>query len=58
MAEQKFPDLIARPIAAQFMDRDAIALFEFQESNNPDHHRPASPTNSLAPPEELDPRPN
>ena len=26
---EKFPNLIARPIAAQFMDEDGIALFEF-----------------------------
>ena len=34
VAEQKFPGLIARPIAAQFMDEDVIALFEFDETNN------------------------
>jgi hypothetical protein len=28
----KFPGLICRPIAAQFMGRDLIALFEFEES--------------------------
>ena len=54
VAEQKFSDLIPRPIAAQFMDQGAIALFEFQESNDQitiarEHHY------SLAPPEELDP---
>jgi hypothetical protein len=26
-----FPSLIARPIAAQFMDNNAIALFEFTQ---------------------------
>ncbi|MDE0667417.1 MAG: hypothetical protein OXI48_00075 [bacterium] len=31
VAEQKFAGLIARPIAAQFMDDDVIALFEFEE---------------------------
>ena len=54
VAEQKFPDLIARPVAAQFMDHNAIALFEFQESNNQitiarEHHY------NLVPPEQLDP---
>ncbi len=34
VAEQKFPDLIVRPIAAQFMSNEEIALFEFEESNN------------------------
>ncbi len=34
VAEQKFRDLIARPIAAQFMEHDVIALFEFQASND------------------------
>ena len=33
VAEQKFPDLLARPIAAQFMANDEIALFEFEESD-------------------------
>ncbi len=31
VAEQKFPQLRPRPIAAQFMDNDGIALFEFGE---------------------------
>ena len=53
VAEQKYPNLIARPVAAQFMDQSAIALFEFQESNDQitiarEHHY------SLVPPEELD----
>lgn len=53
VAEQKFADLIARPVAAQFMEQGVIALFEFQESNNQitiarEHHY------SLVPPEELD----
>lgn len=30
----KFPSLICRPIAAQFMEDDLIALFEFEESQN------------------------
>ncbi len=54
VAEQKFPDLIARPVAAQFMEQSVIALFEFQESNDEitiarEHHY------SLVPPEELAP---
>lgn len=53
VAEQKFSDLIARPVAAQFMEQSVIALFEFQESNNQitiarEHHY------SLVPPEELE----
>lgn len=53
VAQQKFLDLIARPVAAQFMEQSVIALFEFQESNNEitiarEHHY------SLVPPEELD----
>ncbi len=54
VAEQKFPDLIARPVAAQFMEQSVIALFEFQESNDEitiarEHHY------SLVAPEELAP---
>ena len=30
----KFPQLICRPIAAQFMDKNLIALFEFEQSND------------------------
>lgn len=54
VAEQKFADLIARPIAAQFMDDDVIALFEFEEVDDQitilrEHHY------NLVPPEELEP---
>lgn len=28
LCDEKFPELVARPIAAQFMDEDSIALFE------------------------------
>lgn len=31
---QKFPSLICRPIAAQFMKDDVIAMFEFEEGEN------------------------
>ena len=54
VAEQKFANLIARPIAAQFMEDDVIALFEFQEVNNEitilreNHYR-------LVPPDDLEP---
>lgn len=34
VAEQKFPDLIARPIAAQFVTDDEIALFEFAQNDD------------------------
>lgn len=30
----KLPSLICRPVAAQFMRKDVIALFEFEESEN------------------------
>jgi len=54
VAGQKFADLIARPIAAQFMGHDVIALFEFEEGNDEitilrEHHY------HLIPPEELVP---
>ncbi len=53
VAQQKFPGVIARPVAAQFTDQSVIALFEFDESNDQitiarEHHY------SLVPPEELD----
>ncbi|MGA2066173.1 MAG: hypothetical protein ABSG86_14455 [Thermoguttaceae bacterium] len=32
LAREKFPLLLSRPIAAQFMEDDVIALFEFEES--------------------------
>lgn len=34
MCASKFPNLIARPIAAQFMSDDLIALFEFEPSES------------------------
>lgn len=34
VVKQKFPNLIARPVAVQFMDRGVIALFEFDEAAN------------------------
>lgn len=30
LCQHKFPDLIARPVAAQFIEADSIALFEFR----------------------------
>ncbi len=33
LCKHKFPNLICRPIAAQFMQDDRIALFEFEEGN-------------------------
>ncbi|MCX7723594.1 MAG: endonuclease [Verrucomicrobiae bacterium] len=33
MAKVKFPDLICRPIAAQFMAENLIALFEFEQAD-------------------------
>lgn len=34
LAALKFPHLICRPIAAQFIDKNLIALFEFEQSND------------------------
>ncbi len=34
MCESKFPQLICRPIAAQFMDDTVIALFEFEQTSD------------------------
>ena len=34
MCREKFPDLICRPIAAQFITAELIALFEFEEQSN------------------------
>ncbi len=54
LCADKFPGLIARPIAAQFMGRDLIALFEFEEGENgvaigsEKHYR-------LGPPDQLTP---
>ena len=53
IAEQKFPDTIARPIAAQFITDDVIALFELEETTGEitiarEHHY------ELVPQEELD----
>jgi len=49
---QKFPSLVCRAIAAQFMDNDVIALFQFEDSDdgiriaNEKHYK-------LVPPEEV-----
>lgn len=34
VCKDKFPDLVPRPIAAQFMSNNIIALFEFESSEN------------------------
>jgi hypothetical protein len=34
MCETKFPELVCRPIAAQFMDATVIAMFEFERGEN------------------------
>ncbi len=53
LCRHKFPNLICRPIAAQFMPDERIALFEFEESHSgiavslEKHYR-------LLPPEEID----
>lgn len=56
VAEQKFPNLKARPVAAQFMANGAIALFEFTELNNEitvarEHHYELVPPDLLTPQE-------
>ncbi len=57
ICEAKFPDLIHRPIAAQFMLNDAIAMFEFENTekgvaiSSEKHYRLVSPDD--LPPEEL-----
>lgn len=56
VAEQKFPNLKARPVAAQFMANDVIALFEFAEFNNEitvarEHHYKLVPPDHLTPQE-------
>jgi len=56
VAEQKFADLIARPIAAQFMADNVIALFEFEEGNDEitilrEHHYHLIPPDELVPDE-------
>lgn len=56
VAEQKFPNLKARPVAAQFMANGAIALFEFTEFNNEitvarEHHYELVPPDHLTPQE-------
>lgn len=54
LCENKFPTLICRPIAAQFIDDDLIALFEFEEGEHgialslEKHYR-------LVPPDEVTP---
>lgn len=34
LCSHKFPSLICRPVAAQFMENDVIALFDFEEGEN------------------------
>jgi hypothetical protein len=34
MCAHKFPRLVCRPIAAQFIDKNLIALFEFEPSKD------------------------
>ena len=49
---QKFPSLICRPVAAQFMQDGVIALFEFEQSEN-GVSIAAERHYKLAPPEEV-----
>ncbi len=54
LCEDRFPGLICRPVAAQFMDKDLIALFAFEKQDDvvkiitEKHYR-------LVPPEQLSP---
>jgi hypothetical protein len=34
LCTEKFPDLICRPLAAQFMAEEVIALFEFEDTED------------------------
>ncbi|MEW5874300.1 MAG: hypothetical protein AB1752_03860 [Candidatus Zixiibacteriota bacterium] len=49
VCKEKFPDLICRPVGAQFMRSDLIALFEFEDSgdelrvSSEKHYRLVSP---------------
>ncbi|MDE0269391.1 MAG: hypothetical protein OXI96_10260 [Acidimicrobiaceae bacterium] len=54
VAEQKFPDLIACPVAAQFLEDGVIALFEFEETGDEITITRECHYN-LVPPEELGP---
>ena len=52
VAGQKFPQLIPRPVAAQFMEDNVIALFEFEEANDEitiarEHHYNLVPSEEL-----------
>lgn len=53
MCRHKFPELVCRPIAAQFMEHDLIVLFEFEQGEEgivisaEKHYR-------LVPPEDID----
>ncbi len=54
MCALKFPHLICRPLAAQFMEKDLIALFEFEQSKDgikvisEKHYRLVKPDNLSA----------
>jgi hypothetical protein len=55
---EKFPQLICRPIAAQFMEDDVISLFELEESKkgfaiSAERHYRLVPPDGLTP-EELE----
>jgi DNA modification methylase len=49
----KFPSLICRPIAAQFMEGDVIALFEFEENQDSGVGIVSERHYKLVPPEEV-----
>lgn len=53
MCEQKFPGLFCRPIAAQFMTDDTIALFEMVEDEEGRVKVLTEKHYKLVPPEDL-----
>ena len=53
ICEQKFPGLIPRPVAAQFMGENVIALFEFERDDQGDIVIAAEKHYVLVPPDDL-----
>jgi hypothetical protein len=49
----KFPNLVARPIAAQFMGQNLIALFEFEQTVDNDVRIASEKHYRLVPPDQL-----
>lgn len=53
MCRSKFPQLVCRPLAAQFMEDDLIALFEFEEGDKLEIAISGEKHYRLVPPEQL-----